>query len=120
MAKRQHAMTAGERDRRIYLKPVTQGVEESGFPTETDGTAIGLYARKEDISGRERFAADQLSSPYTTRWEVPYRPDIDPDLVNVPNLVLTPHIAGLTAESNVRVSTMIAERVLAALEGAPP
>lgn len=32
-----------------------------------------------------------------------------------PNLVLTPHIAGLTAESNERVSAVIAERVLAAL-----
>lgn len=32
-----------------------------------------------------------------------------------PNLILTPHVAGLTAESNVRVSTLIAERVLVAL-----
>lgn len=32
-----------------------------------------------------------------------------------PNLILTPHIAGVTAESNVRVSAMIAERVLACL-----
>ncbi len=32
-----------------------------------------------------------------------------------PNLVLTPHIAGVSAEANERVSFMIAERVLAAL-----
>jgi (S)-sulfolactate dehydrogenase len=32
-----------------------------------------------------------------------------------PNLILTPHIAGVTAEANERVSFMIAERVLAAL-----
>ena len=32
-----------------------------------------------------------------------------------PNLVLTPHIAGVTAESNTRVSSMIAERVAAFL-----
>jgi (S)-sulfolactate dehydrogenase len=32
-----------------------------------------------------------------------------------PNLVLTPHIAGVTQESNVRVSTLIAEKVLAKL-----
>ena len=31
---------------------------------------------------------------------------------DVPNLVLTPHIAGVTEESNVRVSTLIAETVL--------
>ncbi|MDQ6923799.1 MAG: 3-phosphoglycerate dehydrogenase, partial [Pseudomonadota bacterium] len=33
-----------------------------------------------------------------------------------PHLLLTPHIAGVTRESNVRVSSMIAEKVAAALE----
>jgi (S)-sulfolactate dehydrogenase len=32
-------------------------------------------------------------------------------LAGVPNLILTPHIAGVTRESNERVSAMIAERV---------
>ncbi|MBK9607330.1 MAG: 3-phosphoglycerate dehydrogenase [Betaproteobacteria bacterium] len=36
-------------------------------------------------------------------------------LADAPNLLLTPHIAGVTRESNARVSTMIAERVAAAL-----
>jgi (S)-sulfolactate dehydrogenase len=34
-----------------------------------------------------------------------------------PNVLLTPHIAGVTVESNERVSALIAERVAAALEG---
>ncbi|MEM9013176.1 MAG: hydroxyacid dehydrogenase [Pseudomonadota bacterium] len=34
---------------------------------------------------------------------------------DLPNLILTPHIAGVTEESNVRVSALIAERVLAHL-----
>ncbi len=33
------------------------------------------------------------------------------------NLILTPHVAGLTEESNIRVSAMVAERVAAHLEG---
>jgi (S)-sulfolactate dehydrogenase len=33
----------------------------------------------------------------------------------VPNLILTPHIAGVTVESNTRVSDLIADRVLAHL-----
>jgi (S)-sulfolactate dehydrogenase len=37
-------------------------------------------------------------------------------LAGCPNLLLTPHIAGVTRESNVRVSSMIAEKVAAALE----
>jgi (S)-sulfolactate dehydrogenase len=36
-------------------------------------------------------------------------------LGDCPNLILTPHIAGLTHESNVRVSAFIAERVAASL-----
>ncbi len=36
----------------------------------------------------------------------------------VPNLILTPHIAGVTVESNVRVSSLIAEKVRAHLVGA--
>lgn len=38
-------------------------------------------------------------------------------LAGVPNLVLTPHVAGVSADSNVRVGMLIAERVSAALEG---
>jgi len=40
-------------------------------------------------------------------------------LAGCPNLILTPHIAGVTRESNVRVSTLIADKVAAALERAP-
>lgn len=36
-----------------------------------------------------------------------------------PNLVLTPHVAGVTAEANERVSALIAERVLAVLASPP-
>jgi len=35
---------------------------------------------------------------------------------NCPNALLTPHVAGITAESNTRVSTLIAREVLAALD----
>jgi len=37
-------------------------------------------------------------------------------LAGAPNLILTPHIAGITREANARVSGMIAERVAAVLE----
>ncbi len=38
-----------------------------------------------------------------------------PHFADCPNLLLTPHIAGLSAESNQRVSTLIAERLLEVL-----
>ena len=36
-------------------------------------------------------------------------------LTDCPNLLLTPHIAGVSAEANIRVSSMIADRVAAYL-----
>ncbi|MCC6868018.1 MAG: hydroxyacid dehydrogenase [Burkholderiales bacterium] len=38
-----------------------------------------------------------------------------PHFVDCPNLILTPHVAGVTAEANERVSFLIADRVLEAL-----
>ena len=43
----------------------------------------------------------------------------DSHLLDVPNLILTPHIAGITEESNERVGTLIAARVRQVLEGTP-
>ncbi|MEY2681948.1 MAG: 3-phosphoglycerate dehydrogenase [Betaproteobacteria bacterium] len=39
---------------------------------------------------------------------------------DLPQLILTPHIAGLTQESNARVSTMIAERIIALFNDPTP
>lgn len=41
---------------------------------------------------------------------------VSPHFEGCPNLILTPHVAGVTAESNERVSFMIADRVLEALK----
>jgi (S)-sulfolactate dehydrogenase len=41
-------------------------------------------------------------------------------LAEAPNLILSPHIAGVTLESNERVSSLIAERVAAFLRGRGP
>jgi (S)-sulfolactate dehydrogenase len=39
-----------------------------------------------------------------------------PHFAGCPNLILTPHVAGVTAEANERVSFMIANRVLASID----
>jgi (S)-sulfolactate dehydrogenase len=38
-----------------------------------------------------------------------------PHFAGCPNLLLTPHVAGVTAEANERVSSLIADRLLQAL-----
>jgi len=41
--------------------------------------------------------------------------DAGSPLAGCPNLLLTPHIAGVTVESNLRVSMLVAEKVAKAL-----
>jgi len=48
--------------------------------------------------------------------EEPVSAEAGARFVGVPNLILTPHIAGLTQESNVRVSRLVAEKVRRHLE----
>ncbi|MFZ1814341.1 MAG: hydroxyacid dehydrogenase [Rhizobiaceae bacterium] len=47
----------------------------------------------------------------------PLSADEGQKFANVPNLILTPHVAGVTVESNVRVSAVTAQTVLAHLAG---
>lgn len=51
--------------------------------------------------------------------EVEPPPQPDP-LATAPRALLTPHIAGLTAEAQARVGLMVAEDILAVLAGRPP
>ena len=83
---RQHA--SGERDRLITIQKLTQpdNAGSSGFPVETWTTLGTMMASFVPMGGRERFSVDQLSAPFDTQWQIPYRSDMDPDLVQVPKL----------------------------------
>ncbi len=68
-----------------------------------DETALAAALRAGHLGGAalDVFATEPL--PHSARFE------------GCPNLILTPHVAGVSAESNERVSSLIAERVLEAL-----
>jgi len=84
MASRVAPMEAGERDRYVTIQRLVE-TDEPGFPTEHWEDLAQMWAAKIDVLGRERFHAEQLSARYDTRWEVNYRADLDPDLVDVAN-----------------------------------
>lgn len=76
---------AGERDRLVTVQQLTESVGTSGFPVEAWTPLASVYLGKTPAGGRERYAAsaDQFSAPYDTRWEGPYRADMDPELIDV-------------------------------------
>lgn len=83
---RRSDVASGKRDRWVELVPITDSVGTSGFPVETDASdpnRIGLWARKEDVSGRERIAMAQEAAPFDTIWDLPYSRAFDPDIVDV-------------------------------------
>lgn len=85
MANRRGPMSAGERDRLITLEELTDGVGSSGAPVETWTTLVSnMPASRMDLSGREAYRSGQLSAAIDTRWEINYRADMDPELIDVP------------------------------------
>lgn len=77
---------AGLMDRRVTIQYVTDGEDSRGTPTEdwTTLDPVYVYMQKNDLQGRERLVAHQMSAPADTRWVMGYRSDMDPELVNVP------------------------------------
>lgn len=73
------ALQAGRLRHRIVFENPTEAEDEFGEPVKTwqaipDGEC---WARKEDLSGRELFQAQQISAEITTQFTIRYRTDID-------------------------------------------
>lgn len=77
-------MEAGDRDRRVRIQQRTVTVDASNFPIEGWTTLADVWMSKGDVQGRERFIADQIAAKADGAWEMPYRADMDPELVDVP------------------------------------
>jgi hypothetical protein len=79
MPSKRTRLDAGLRDRVVTIQQrssVDVPDEDSGEPVETWTTL--------DIAAWERFKADQTAARYDTKWEMNYRLDMDPELVDVP------------------------------------
>jgi head-tail adaptor len=89
MATRRGAFEPGLRDRIVTIeqRSATDSADAGGVPTETWTTLVAsMPAAKTDVSGWERFRSDQTAARCDHRWEINYRVDMDPELVNVPKL----------------------------------
>jgi (S)-sulfolactate dehydrogenase len=86
-----------------------------------DEDALAQALRGGTLAGAALDVFEVEPHPASPRWHgIDGNGGCDGDRVGPPRLLLTPHIAGVTAESNQRVSFMVAERVAECLErGAP-
>lgn len=76
---------AGKRDRLVTIQQLTESKGASNYPIETWTTLVeDVWFYKEDASGRERFAENQVSAPFDTIWSGPWMDAMDPELVDVP------------------------------------
>lgn len=77
-------LNVGKMDKPVTIQQLTESEGSSGFPVETWTTLYDLaWMSREEQRGSERFAGAQLSAPLTTRWEMRYVADMDPDLIDV-------------------------------------
>lgn len=82
-------MEPGQRDRIVTLeeRSATDAKSTSQFPKETWTTLVEeMPAGKEDVGAKELFRSGQLAARVDTRWEINYRADMDPELLDVPKL----------------------------------
>lgn len=76
-------MEPGERNLLVTIQQLTETVSDAHEPGEDWTTLATIKMRKQDASMSERFKASQVSAAFDTQWEMGYRGDMDPDLVNV-------------------------------------
>ena len=87
------------------MKPTTILINAArGGVVDEPALAEALRAGRVGGAALDVFATEPLTSEAAAIFKA------------APNLILTPHIAGVTQESNARVSTLIAQKVLAALD----
>ena len=80
-------LSSGQRDREVRIEQLASSVAGTRYPVETWTTLVAIeWMAKTDQRANEQFAANQLTASMETQWEMDYRADMDPDLVNVPKV----------------------------------
>ena len=107
----------------VPLTQETRHLIDAGALAGMKPGAILINAARGGIVDEAELAAalkeDRLSGAALDVFEAePVTAETGAKFRDVPNLILTPHIAGVTAESNLRVSRLTAETVVAHLDGA--
>jgi head-tail adaptor len=74
----------GEREYLVQVQEATDTGSGSGFPGQMWADLAAVWMARRVSGADERFAANQESAYAVEVWQHAYRPDMDPDTVNVP------------------------------------
>lgn len=82
---------AGRRTRHVTVQAYAESRQTTGFPAEAWTDLFTTYMSREEFGGqaagkRERFVADQQAATAESRWQMPFRPDMDPERIDVPKM----------------------------------
>ena len=73
-------LQAGELNRRITIERINHAILTGGAEEESTELLATVWAKREDLSGREWFQAMQIQSEITTRFTVRWRSGIYPQM----------------------------------------
>lgn len=79
---------SGARDRWVTIQARPEdATSASGFPVDRPWVTLATVAMaREDMNALEVERSAQQIATTTTRWETAYRPDCDPDRLDIPKL----------------------------------
>lgn len=79
-------LSSGRMDRIVKVEQLTESIDpDSGEPVEIWTTLHRcMPAERIDVSGSERFVANQMAAKYDVVWKVHYCCDLDPERIDVP------------------------------------
>ena len=75
-----YIVSAGELDQRITVEQKTSTQATNGEPVTTWAPVAELWAKVQQLTGREQMAAQQVQSPADARFVIRRRSGITPDL----------------------------------------
>ena len=80
-------MEPGQRDRAVLIQQADTSTATSGFTKEAWFTLVPVaWMCKKDVRAEERWKTAQIAAKFDSVWEMGYRADMDPELVDVPKL----------------------------------
>lgn len=76
--------TSGQRSCWVEIYEMPVAPEGGDFPVEEWTALEGAWMNRLDRRADERFAANQDTAYVETQWQMPYRANMDPEIVDVP------------------------------------